>query len=103
MSDTDTASSGLPAGAATGRPNPNADASQSKAAGYHMGTVDAVISVEDVVRQAQAIAEDVSVDQLDALVGGEPYVSITYLRAGYGQMEILHDLNLRLGASSRSA
>ncbi|MEO0620175.1 MAG: ABC transporter ATP-binding protein [Pseudomonadota bacterium] len=62
-----------------------------------MGTVDAVISVEDVVKQAQAIAEEVSVDQLDALVGGEPYVSINNLRAGYGQMEILHDLNLRVG------
>ncbi len=65
--------------------------------GYGSGGVDSVISVEDVVRQAQAIAEDVTVEQLDALVGGDAYVSIENLRAGYGQMEILHDINLRVG------
>lgn len=65
--------------------------------GYHMGAVDTVISVEDVTREVEAIAEEVSVSQLDKLVKGEPYLTIDHLRAGYGKMQILHDLNLRVG------
>ena len=65
--------------------------------GYHTGKVDAVISVDEVERRAAAIAEDISVEQLDALVGGDAFVSIEDLRAGYGQMEILHNINLRVG------
>ncbi len=65
--------------------------------GYGAGAVDAVISVDEVERQAAAIAEEISVEQLDALAGGAPFVSIENLRAGYGQMEILHDINLRVG------
>lgn len=65
--------------------------------GYGSGGVDAVISVDDVVRQAQAIAEEVTIEQLDDLAAGDPYVSIENLRAGYGQMEILHNINLRVG------
>jgi len=65
--------------------------------GYGSGSVDSVISVEEVTRQAAAIAEDISIDQLDALANNEAYVSINNLRAGYGQMEILHEINLRVG------
>ena len=65
--------------------------------GYGSGSVDAVISVEEVTRQAAAIAEEISLEQLDALAGNDPYVSIDNLRAGYGQMEILHEINLRVG------
>jgi len=65
--------------------------------GYGAGEVHAVISVDEVERQAAAIAEEISVGQLDALVGREPFVSIENLHAGYGQMEILHDINLRVG------
>jgi branched-chain amino acid transport system ATP-binding protein len=68
-----------------------------KTRGYHGGSVDSVISVEDVNRQAAAIAEDISLDQLDELAGNESFVSIRNLVAGYGQMEILHDLDLRVG------
>ena len=68
-----------------------------KVRGYHGGNVDSVISVEEVTRQAAAIAEDITLDQLDALAGNEPHVSINNLVAGYGQMEILHNLNLRVG------
>ena len=64
--------------------------------GYHGGDVDAVISVDEVARQAAEIAEDISIEQLDDLAGGDAFVSIENLRAGYGQMEILHDLNLRV-------
>jgi branched-chain amino acid transport system ATP-binding protein len=65
--------------------------------GYHTGKVDAVISVDEVERRAAAIAEEISIEQLDALAGDEAYVSIEELRAGYGQMEILHNINLRVG------
>ena len=66
------------------------------AQGYAGGDVDTVISVDQVTRQAAAIAEDISVEQLDALAGGKPFVSLANLRAGYGQMEILHEINLRV-------
>ncbi len=64
--------------------------------GYHGGEVDAVISVDEVERQAAAIAEEISIEQLDELAGGDAFVSIENLRAGYGQMEILHEINLRV-------
>ena len=65
--------------------------------GYGDGGVDAVMSVDEVTRQAAAIAEDITIEQLDALAGNEPYVSIENLNAGYGKMEILHDVSLRVG------
>jgi len=70
---------------------------RKKASGYHGGSVDSVISVEEVNRQATAMAEPISLEQLDALAGNKPHVSIKNLVAGYGQMEILHDLDLRVG------
>lgn len=69
-----------------------------RSSGYGSGDVSTVISVEDVVRQAQAIAEEgPSVTALDAMCAGEPFVEINDLRAGYGKMQILHDFNLRVG------
>ncbi|MEM7291823.1 MAG: ABC transporter ATP-binding protein [Pseudomonadota bacterium] len=65
--------------------------------GYGSGGVDAVISVDEVVKRTAAIAEDITIEQLDALVAGEPYVELNDLHAGYGQMEILHGINLRVG------
>jgi len=70
---------------------------KDKVRGYHGGGVETVISVDEVTRQAAAIAEDITIEQLDALAGNEPYVKIDNLVAGYGQMQILHDLNLRVG------
>jgi branched-chain amino acid transport system ATP-binding protein len=67
-----------------------------QASGYHGGVAPA-ISVEEVARQAEAIAQDVSVEELDALVGDNPHLRIDDLHAGYGQMEILHGLSLRVG------
>lgn len=64
--------------------------------GFH-GGVGAVISVEEVTRQALEIARDVSLEQLDALADNKPHLRIDNLNAGYGQMEILHDFNLRVG------
>jgi branched-chain amino acid transport system ATP-binding protein len=65
--------------------------------GRYSGGVDTVISVDEVARQAQAIAQDVSISDLDALVGNTPHLRIDNLCAGYGRMEILHDLSLRIG------
>jgi branched-chain amino acid transport system ATP-binding protein len=67
--------------------------------GGYLGGVDIVISVEEVARQALEIAQEVSVDELDALAGHAPHLRIDDLYAGYGQMEILHGFNLRVGRS----
>src|SRR5262249_57986715 len=56
------------------------------------------ISVDDVARDARALARDVPPSHLNALAGPTPIVRIDDLYAGYGQMEILHGLNLRVGA-----
>ncbi|HIP78773.1 MAG TPA: ABC transporter ATP-binding protein [Kiloniellaceae bacterium] len=66
--------------------------------GYGHGGVETVISVEDVNRQAAALADSgIPEGRIAALAEGEPYVSIDSLRAGYGKMEILHDFNLQVG------
>lgn len=70
---------------------------KTSARGYHKGSVDTVISVDEVTRQAAEIAEQVTVEQLDGLALGAPYLTIENLNAGYGRMEILHNLNLRVG------
>jgi len=73
-------------------------APNEKVKGYGAGSVDAVISVDEVTRQAAAIAEQVSVKDLDQLAGPDPFVTIDSLNAGYGKMQILHNFNLRVGA-----
>lgn len=67
-----------------------------QAKGYHRGSVDTVISVEDVIEQAQQLGSGVAQQQLTDLCGGEPFVEITGLRAGYGKMQILHDFDLQV-------
>lgn len=74
----------------------NAAGGGKKTRGYAAGGVDTVLSVEQVARQAAAIAEDIPPEKLDELAGGKPFVSLINLRAGYGRMEILHDINLRV-------
>ena len=73
------------------------DIDNKNISGYGSGDVKSVISVDEVTRQAAAMAEEISIEKLDALAGNDPHVSINNLRAGYGQMEILHDINLRVG------
>ena len=81
-------------------------AADSKATGYHGGSVDTVISVEEVNRQAAAMAEaGIDRARIAELAGDDPFVRIEGLRAGYGKMEILHDFELqvaRRGARRRS-
>ena len=68
----------------------------SRATGYHSGDASAVISVEEVTRQAQAIAVGASPEQIAGLANNAPFVTIDSLKAGYGKMEILHDFNLQV-------
>jgi branched-chain amino acid transport system ATP-binding protein len=75
---------------------PGREHMQPATRGFH-GGVGAVISVEEVTRQALEIAREVSLEQLDALAGNKPHLRIDDLNAGYGQMEILHDFSLRVG------
>jgi branched-chain amino acid transport system ATP-binding protein len=73
-----------------------AESSRPKATGYHVGSVDTVISVEDVVREAAKLGSGVSLDDIARLARNDPFVSIENLCAGYGKMEILHDFNLQV-------
>jgi branched-chain amino acid transport system ATP-binding protein len=75
-----------------------AKATKKTATGYHMGSVDAVISVDDVAREAAKISDQAPAPaELEKLVAGETFLSINELKAGYGRMEILHDFDLRVG------
>ncbi len=72
-------------------------AEKKRASGYHVGGVETVISVDEVTRQAAAMAEEIPLQKLDELAGNAPHVRIDDLVAGYGKMEILHNFNLRVG------
>jgi len=66
--------------------------------GYGHGSVETVMSVDDVAEQAKKLSATApKPNELDALVKGEMFLTINGLRAGYGKMEILHDLDLRIG------
>jgi len=69
----------------------------TRAGGYHEGSVDVVLSVDDVARQAEELRADIPESDLTALAGNEPFLSIRNLRAGYGNMEILHGFTLHVG------
>ncbi len=69
---------------------------QGRSTGYHMGDVKTVISVDDVNAQAKQMAEPVELSKIAALANNDPYVQIDNLKAGYGKMQILHDLNLQV-------
>ena len=78
-------------------PDDSESTHKARSRGYHTGDVDTVISVDDVERQAAAIAQKgLDAERLTALCAGTPYVDITGLRAGYGKMEILHALDLKV-------
>ncbi len=73
-------------------------AEDKKSAGYHAGSVDTVLSVDDVARQAAEMAATRPTrDALWKLAGDAPLLTIENLVAGYGAMEILHNLDLAVG------
>jgi len=66
--------------------------------GYGGGSVDVVMSVDQVAREAASIAANApTVAELEKLANKDNYLSINNLRAGYGKMEILHEFSLRIG------
>lgn len=69
---------------------------KKKLSGYGDGGVDTIISVEDVTRQVAAIAQDIPLQKLEDLADNNAYVTLENLHAGYGKMEILHGINLRV-------
>ncbi|KAA3626468.1 MAG: ABC transporter ATP-binding protein [Proteobacteria bacterium] len=72
--------------------------SKNKLRGYGQGNVDTVLSVDQVAREAQQIAaEGPSREFLLGLSGNDPLVRIEGLVAGYGRMEILHDIDFYAG------
>ncbi len=71
---------------------------EKRVRGYGLGAVDTVLSVDDVAREAEKLAEEgPSRERLSGLAGGEPFLTIENLIAGYGKMEILHGLDLAVG------
>jgi branched-chain amino acid transport system ATP-binding protein len=71
---------------------------RGRISGYGLGDVETVLSVDEVARQAAELSEQgPSTAELDALAGEDVVLSMDDLSAGYGRMEILHDLNLRVG------
>ena len=70
-------------------------AAKKGVSGYGGGSVKVVMSVDQVAKEAASIAANApKVSELDALADGGAFLSINNLRAGYGKMEILHDLSL---------
>jgi len=65
---------------------------------YGLGSVESVLSVDEVARQAERIAaQGPTREALLALSGGAPRLRIDSLAAGYGRMEILHQIDLYVG------
>ena len=73
-------------------------AAKKAVSGYGGGSVNVVMSVDQVAKEAASIAANApEISELDALAKGGAFLSINKLRAGYGKMEILHDFSLRVG------
>ena len=63
--------------------------------GYGMGSVDVVISVDQVNKAASTISTNAPKSkELNKLSKNNSFLTIENLKAGYGKMEILHDFNL---------
>ena len=72
--------------------------SKKNVSGYGGGSVDVVMSVDQVAREAASIAANApTIPELEKLANKDNYLSINNLRAGYGKMEILHEFSLRIG------
>ena len=69
-----------------------------KVTGYGGGSVDVVMSVDQVAKEAASIAANAPTQkELLKLASNEPLLTIDKLRAGYGKMEILHEFSLEVG------
>ena len=73
-------------------------AAKAGVSGYGVGSVEVVMSVDQVAKEAASIAANApTISELDKMVEGEAFLTIDALRAGYGKMEILHEFSLRVG------
>jgi len=65
--------------------------------GYGMGSVDTVMSVDQVAKEAASIAANApTVKELENLADKESFLVIDKLCAGYGKMQILHDFTMHV-------
>ncbi len=65
---------------------------------FDLGGGAPVISADEVARRAAELAATgPSLEQLERLAGPDPILTIDGLVAGYGSMEILHGIDLRVG------
>ncbi|MGD9307277.1 MAG: ATP-binding cassette domain-containing protein, partial [Desulfobacterales bacterium] len=79
--------------------NNNQNNTKDKTVGYGLGSVDTVISVDEVEREAARLAaEGPTREHLGDLVDKDPILTIEGLLAGYGKMMVLHDFNLQVKA-----
>jgi branched-chain amino acid transport system ATP-binding protein len=75
------------------------DSGKPRLSGYGFGKVDTIVTVADVAREAALLAETApSREEIAALAGGSPLLTIAGLVAGYGKMEILHGIDLQIAA-----
>ena len=66
--------------------------------GYGGDELGAAISVQQVARESASLLEQgVPRERLAALAGGDDFIRIDNLVAGYGRMEILHGVDLQVG------
>ncbi|MEE8509738.1 MAG: ABC transporter ATP-binding protein [candidate division NC10 bacterium] len=72
---------------------------ERKAGGIGGGNLESVPSVEDLAGEAgRVVQEGPTRERIAALAGKEPVLRIDGLVAGYGKMEILHGIDLQVGA-----
>jgi branched-chain amino acid transport system ATP-binding protein len=70
---------------------------QARVHGHGAGTVDTVLSVDEVSREADALSKDrPTADKCAALADNAPLLTIESLNAGYGKMQILFDVHLQV-------
>jgi len=75
-----------------------ASAAATKISGYGAGSVNVVMSVDQVAKEAAKIAaKGPSKADLEKLAKDDVFFQIEDLRAGYGKMEILHNFSMRVG------
>ncbi|MBW8058704.1 MAG: ATP-binding cassette domain-containing protein, partial [candidate division NC10 bacterium] len=72
---------------------------ERKAGGIGGANLESVPSVEDLAGEVgRVVQEGPTRERIAALAGNEPVLRIDGLVAGYGKMEILHGIDLQVGA-----